>query len=174
MKDEWKHPTSERCCDNYVSLLFRERLDHLLNERGRDVASAGELFAGGATWRSRRPRRRRIAGRAGFPGPPPKRLPPPRRSTIRGVGVMESRPGAGGGHARRGDRRRLRSLLRARRARSRRQERCGPLPCRYRRSPSASALTHSAPARVLPAPRPPRMSQVVQGLPLPASAGGFW
>ena len=34
-------------------------------------------------------------------------------------------------------------------------------------------LTHSAPARVLPAPRPPRMSQVVQGLPLPATAGGF-
>ena len=41
------------------------------------------------------------------------------------------------------------------------------------RSPSASPLTHSAPARVLPAPRPPSMSQVVQGLPLPATAGGF-
>ena len=46
MKDEWEHPTSERCWDNYVSLLFRERLDHLLDERGRDVASAGELFTG--------------------------------------------------------------------------------------------------------------------------------
>ena len=34
----------------------------------------------------------------------------------------------------------------------------------YSRSPSASPRTHSAPARVLPAPRPPRMSQVRPGL----------
>ena len=32
--------------------------------------------------------------------------------------------------------------------------------------------THSAPARVLPEPRPPRMSQVVQGSPLLARSGG--
>ncbi len=41
-------------------------------------------------------------------------------------------------------------------------------------SASASARTHSAPARVLPAPRPPSTSQVVQSAPLPARAGGRW
>ena len=39
---------------------------------------------------------------------------------------------------------------------------------------AASARTHSAPARVLPAPRPPMMSQVTHGAPLGASSGGFW
>ena len=40
--------------------------------------------------------------------------------------------------------------------------------------PQARLLTHSAPARVLPAPRPPRISQTVQGPPPWASAGGLW
>src|SRR6476659_5720808 len=38
----------------------------------------------------------------------------------------------------------------------------------------ATARTHSAPARVLPAPRPPRMSHVVHGSPLFAKSGGSW
>src|SRR5437660_1396303 len=43
----------------------------------------------GATWRSRRPRRRRIAARANFPDPPRKMLPPRHRSTIRCAGATE-------------------------------------------------------------------------------------
>jgi hypothetical protein len=35
-------------------------------------------------------------------------------------------------------------------------------------------LTHSAPARVLPAPRPPSRSHVRQGSPFAAAAGGRW
>ena len=38
--------------------------------------------------------------------------------------------------------------------------------------PSASAFTHSAPARVLPAPRPPRISHVRHGVPFAARCGG--
>jgi hypothetical protein len=39
---------------------------------------------------------------------------------------------------------------------------------------SASPLTHSAPARVFPAQRPPRMSQVRQSLPSGAASGVRW
>jgi hypothetical protein len=39
--------------------------------------------------------------------------------------------------------------------------------------PPTMALTHSAPARVLPAPRPPTMSQVGQGWSA-ARIGGYW
>lgn len=39
--------------------------------------------------------------------------------------------------------------------------------------PSACALTHSAPARVLPAPRPPTRSHVSHGRPFGASIGGI-
>ncbi len=44
----------------------------------------------------------------------------------------------------------------------------------YGPSPIASARTHSAPSRVLPAPRPASTSQVVQGLALAPNAGGSW
>src|SRR6185436_189984 len=39
---------------------------------------------------------------------------------------------------------------------------------------SAWARTHSAPVRVLPEPRPPRISQVCQERPLRATSGGSW
>jgi len=39
---------------------------------------------------------------------------------------------------------------------------------------TATLRTHSAPARVLPAPRPPRISQVVQGSPEFARSGASW
>src|SRR5262249_38085280 len=38
----------------------------------------------------------------------------------------------------------------------------------------AVARTHSAPARVLPEPLPPRISHVVHGSPLLANSGGSW
>jgi hypothetical protein len=41
-------------------------------------------------------------------------------------------------------------------------------------SPSAWQRTHSAPPRVLPAPRPPIISQLSHGLPFGASSGGRW
>src|SRR4029077_6257660 len=41
--------------------------------------------------------------------------------------------------------------------------------------PLACARTHSAPSLVLPAPRPPSMSHVVQGPPpLPCNGGSWW
>jgi hypothetical protein len=45
----------------------------------------------------------------------------------------------------------------------------------FRALPSASATerTHSARERVFPAPRPPRISQVVHGSPLAANSGEF-
>ena len=70
---------------------------------------------------------------------------------------------------------RPRSSPRARRARSRRRARCGDAGGPRKASlPCASARTHSAPSRVLPAPRPPSTSQVVHGPPLFALAGGSW
>ncbi len=54
-------------------------------------------------------------------------------------------------------------------------ERDAAAPARRRQPAEAGArapITHSAPARVLPAPRPPSTSQVVHGPPLLAQAGG--
>ena len=69
----------------------------------------------------------------------------------------------------------LRSSPRARRARSRRPARCGGSGRRRKAPwPCTSARTHSAPSRVLPAPRPPSASQVVHGPPLLAATGGSW
>ena len=53
----------------------------------------------GATWRARRTRRRRIAGRAGFPDLRPKKHEPPRRCSIRAGGATASRAGARRGDA---------------------------------------------------------------------------
>ncbi len=75
-------------------------------------------------------------------------------------------------HARRAGPRRPRSSPRARRARSRRPARCGACACRAR--DAERRATHSAPARVLPAPRPPSSSQVVHGSPPWAKFGGRW
>ena len=105
--------------------------------------------------------RRKIAGRAGSPDLPPKTLAPPRRLAIPAAAARESIAAARRSDARPAGRRRPPPSPRARRARSRRSARCARAG-----SLMATSRTHSAPARVLPAPRPPRMSQVVQGSPL--------
>ncbi len=85
---------------------------------------------------------------------------------IRAAGASPSIAGARCAARCAGCRRGPRSSPRARRARSRRPARWSRAARRHKaRWPCTSARTHSAPARVLPAPRPPSISQVVHGPP---------
>ena len=83
------------------------------------------------------------------------------RPAIRGCGRAASRPGC---------RSRRRSSPRAPARPSRRPARCGGTgPAPSARCPPRTDLTHSAPARVLPAPRPPMITQVRQ-----SPSGASW
>ena len=87
--------------------------------------------------------------------------PPPASPATRAAGPAASRPGS---------RRRRRPSPPAPRRASRRPGRPGNIvPGSPGLPPSTCARIHSAPARVLPAPRPPRMTQVVQ-----SPSGGSW
>ena len=146
----------------------RRRGDELARPRARAAgrtAACRRWHRHGATWRARRTRRRRTAARAAAPGPRPRTRRPPRRSAIRAAGAMRGplRPLAARRRRATG-RRGPRSSPRARRARSRRPARCARAARRHKAQRHAtSARTHSAPARVLPAPRPPSSSQVRPG-----------
>ena len=116
-----------------------------------------------STCRPRRTRPRRTAARAASPDRGPRRSAPRRRSARPAACASPAIPAAGRGPSRRGCRSARKPSPRAPGRASRRSGRPGSIaPGRPASPPSTCARTHSAPARVLPAPRPPRMTQVVQ------------